>query len=137
MSSIRRFWQTSVRPRGTAAYQITRRLADAGINLRGVSAGLMGRKFLLFLALDHAADADKAACSLRAAAGKESEGIHWNASGRSRRTTLENAHKHGTAETTNPCAKSARASWRQWRESGRRHSTFPFGAGEVVANVDP
>jgi hypothetical protein len=52
-----------------AAYQVTRRLADAGINLRGVSAGVMGRKFQLFLAFDNAADADKAARSLRAAGG--------------------------------------------------------------------
>ena len=54
-----------------AAYQITRRLADAGINLRGVSAGVMGKKFQLFLAFDNAADADKAARSVRAASGKK------------------------------------------------------------------
>ena len=41
-----------------AVHQLTRRLADAGINLRGVSAGVTGKKFLLFLALDNAADAD-------------------------------------------------------------------------------
>jgi hypothetical protein len=51
-----------------AASQITRRLADAGINLRGVSAGVMGKKFQLFLAFDSAADADKAARSLPLAA---------------------------------------------------------------------
>jgi hypothetical protein len=54
-----------------AASQIMRRLADAGINLRGVSAGVMGKKFQLFLAFDNAADADKAARSLRAAGGKK------------------------------------------------------------------
>ena len=54
-----------------AAYQITRRLADAGINLRGVSAGVMGKKFQLFIAFDNADDADKAARSLRAAGGKK------------------------------------------------------------------
>jgi hypothetical protein len=53
-----------------AAYQITRRLADAGLNLRGVSAGVMGKKFQLFLAFDNTADADTAARSLRAAGGK-------------------------------------------------------------------
>jgi hypothetical protein len=52
-----------------AAYHIARRVADAGINLRGVSAGVMGRKFQLFLAFDSAADADKAARSIRAAGG--------------------------------------------------------------------
>jgi hypothetical protein len=54
-----------------AAYQITRQLADADINLRGVSAGVMGKKFQLFLAFDNAAEADKAARSLRAAGGKK------------------------------------------------------------------
>ena len=52
-----------------AAYQITRRLADAGINLRGVSAGVLGSQFLLLLAFDSAADADKAAQTLRASGG--------------------------------------------------------------------
>jgi hypothetical protein len=54
-----------------AAYQITRRLADAGINLRGASAGVLGSKFLLFLAFDSADDADKAARSLRAGGGEK------------------------------------------------------------------
>jgi hypothetical protein len=54
-----------------AAYQITRRLADAGINLRGVSAGVMTKKFQLFLAFDSAADADKAARALRDAGSKK------------------------------------------------------------------
>jgi hypothetical protein len=54
-----------------AAYQITRRLADAGINLRGVSAGVMGKKFQLFLGFDNADAADKAAHLLRAAGGKK------------------------------------------------------------------
>jgi hypothetical protein len=53
-----------------AGYQITCRLAEAGINLRGLSAGVMGNKFLLFLALDSAADAAKAARLLRATGGK-------------------------------------------------------------------
>ena len=55
-----------------AAYQITRRLADAGINLRGVSASVIGKTFQLFLAFDNAADADNAARSLRAGGGKKS-----------------------------------------------------------------
>jgi hypothetical protein len=54
-----------------ACYRITRRLADAGINLRGVSAGTMGNKFLLFLAFDNADDAAKAAKLVRAAGGKK------------------------------------------------------------------
>ena len=54
-----------------AAYQITCRLADAGINLRGVSAGVVGKKFELLLAFDNAADADKAALAVRAAGRKK------------------------------------------------------------------
>jgi hypothetical protein len=50
-----------------AAFAIARQLGDAGINLRGVSAGVMGKRFQLFLAFDNAADAEKAARSLRAA----------------------------------------------------------------------
>ena len=44
-----------------ACYELARQLADAGINLRGVSAGVTGKNFLLFLAFDSAADADNAA----------------------------------------------------------------------------
>src|SRR5262249_56059242 len=51
-----------------ACHQITRRLADAGLNLRGVSAGVMGKKVLLYLAFDSADDATTAAPPLRTAA---------------------------------------------------------------------
>src|SRR6266540_2117583 len=54
-----------------ACHQITRRLADAAINLRGISAGVMGKKFLLFLAFDSKDDAATAARLLRAAGGKK------------------------------------------------------------------
>ena len=39
---------------------ITRKLADAGINLRGLSAAAIGRRFVLYLAFDTATDAAKA-----------------------------------------------------------------------------
>jgi len=39
---------------------ITKALADAGINLRGLSAAAIGRKFVMHLALDGSADATKA-----------------------------------------------------------------------------
>jgi hypothetical protein len=41
--------------------RLTRQLADAGINLRGLSAAAIGNRFVCYLALDSAADADKAA----------------------------------------------------------------------------
>ncbi|MHC4717165.1 MAG: ACT domain-containing protein [Planctomycetota bacterium] len=40
-------------------------LAEAGLNLRGLSAAVIGRRFVLHLALDKAADAVKAARILR------------------------------------------------------------------------
>jgi hypothetical protein len=40
--------------------KITRCLADKGVNLRGLSAGVIGKRFVLHLALDSAKDANKA-----------------------------------------------------------------------------
>lgn len=41
-------------------------IADAGINLRGVSAAVMGKKFVAYLGFDNASDATKAARALKA-----------------------------------------------------------------------
>jgi len=41
--------------------ELTRKLAGAGINLRGLSAAVIGGRFIMYLALDTAEDADKAA----------------------------------------------------------------------------
>jgi hypothetical protein len=40
--------------------RMSRALAEAGLNLRGLSAAALGRKFVTHLALDNAADAAKA-----------------------------------------------------------------------------
>jgi hypothetical protein len=53
-----------------ACHKITRALADAGINLRGVSASASGAKFIAFLAFDSSDDAGKAARLLRSAGKK-------------------------------------------------------------------
>lgn len=54
----------SVRVAGTdrpgVGAQITAALAAAGVNLRGLSAGAVGKRFVAHLALDTAADASKA-----------------------------------------------------------------------------
>lgn len=50
--------------------RLTRLLADAGLNLRGVAASVLGKKFIAFLAFDTDADAGKAARLLRAASKK-------------------------------------------------------------------
>ena len=44
---------------------LTRALADAGVNLRGISAAAFGKKFITHLALDTAEDAAKASSVLR------------------------------------------------------------------------
>ena len=47
--------------------KMTRALADAGINLRGVSAAALGRRAISYFAFDGAADADNAIRVLRKA----------------------------------------------------------------------
>jgi hypothetical protein len=44
---------------------MTAAIADAGINLRGVSAAVIGKKFVAYLGFDSAADATKAARALK------------------------------------------------------------------------
>jgi len=51
--------------------RITGVLADAGINVRGLSAAKTGNKFVLFVAFDSAEDAGNAARLLRSAGGKK------------------------------------------------------------------
>src|SRR5215472_9125017 len=46
--------------------RITSAIADSGVNLRGVSGAVVGRKFVAYLGFDGKADADKAARVLRA-----------------------------------------------------------------------
>ena len=46
--------------------RLARLLADAGLNLRGLSAAVLGNKFVALLAFDTSADAGKAARLLRA-----------------------------------------------------------------------
>ncbi len=50
------------------AAKIQKALADAGLNLRGVSGAALGRKFVAYLALDSAEDAAKAAKVLKSLA---------------------------------------------------------------------
>jgi hypothetical protein len=48
-----------------AGYAITQALADKGVNLRGLSAAAINKKFVAHLALDSAAEAAKAVRALR------------------------------------------------------------------------
>ncbi len=45
--------------------QLTGRLADAGINLRGLSAAVIAGRFIMYLALDTAKDADDAISTIQ------------------------------------------------------------------------
>jgi predicted amino acid-binding ACT domain protein len=47
--------------------ELTGKLAGAGISLRGLSAAVVGERFIMYLALDAAADAQKAMSLLQAA----------------------------------------------------------------------
>lgn len=44
---------------------LTGKLAEAGINLRGLSAGVIGMRYVLYIGLDSGADADKAVSVLQ------------------------------------------------------------------------
>jgi hypothetical protein len=50
-----------------AAAEVTEKLTAAGINLRGFSAAVIGPRFIFYIGLDNAADADKAANILQQA----------------------------------------------------------------------
>jgi hypothetical protein len=55
-------------------FRITSAIADSGVNLRGVSGAVVGRKFVAYLGFDGSADADKAARALKALASAKKSG---------------------------------------------------------------
>jgi hypothetical protein len=54
--------------------RITTAIADAGVNLRGVSAAAIGKRFVGYFGFDSAADATKAARALKALASQKKSG---------------------------------------------------------------
>ena len=54
--------------------RISTAIADAGINLRGVSAAVIGKKFVAYFGFDSAADATKATRALKALARPKKTG---------------------------------------------------------------
>ncbi len=54
--------------------RITSAIADSGVNLRGVSGTVIGRKFVVYLGFDGKADADKAARVLRGLTSRKTSG---------------------------------------------------------------
>jgi hypothetical protein len=55
-------------------FRITSAIADSGVNLRGVSAAVVGRKFVVYLGFDGDADAAKAARALKTLASAKPAG---------------------------------------------------------------
>jgi hypothetical protein len=55
-------------------FRITTAIADSGVNVRGVSGTVVGRKFVVYLGFDGNADADKAARALKALASTKKSG---------------------------------------------------------------
>jgi hypothetical protein len=53
---------------------MTGAIAEAGINLRGLSAAALGGRFAAYLAFDSSEDAEKAAKALRAAGAARARG---------------------------------------------------------------
>jgi hypothetical protein len=53
-----------------AGASMTRAIGDANINLRGVSAAVIGKKFVCYFGFDSAADADRAAKAIKSAGKK-------------------------------------------------------------------
>jgi len=78
-----------------AGAKMTEALTDAGINLRGASAGAFGSRFVAYLALDTAADAAKAVSSLKKLAEGKDVG---HAGSRSKRLTQVGTYRRHERE---------------------------------------
>jgi predicted amino acid-binding ACT domain protein len=55
-------------------FRITSAIAESGVNLRGFSGAVVGRKFVAYLGFDGKPDADKAARALKALASTKKSG---------------------------------------------------------------
>jgi hypothetical protein len=65
---------------------LTDALTDAGLNLRGASGAAFGRRFVVYLALDTAADAAKAVSTLKKLSQSEERGVRPHATWSKRST---------------------------------------------------
>ena len=74
-------------------HRITRAVADAGVNMRGLSAMTLGGQFVAYLGFDDAAAADRAAQAIRGVKGA-------SAAGKGRRPGAANGRARSRAKTS-------------------------------------
>ena len=95
--------------------RITRAIGDAGINMRGLTAAVLGDRFVAYLGFDSSAGADRAAEAIRGVsdAGGGSPGSRGSAGRRSggggRRSTKKGTKKSAKKSAKKTTKKRARA----------------------------
>jgi len=67
--------------------RLTRAIADAGVNLRGLSAMALGNKFVAYFGFDNGGDADRAATAMKGVGGGARAGRSAGRTGSKRRAT--------------------------------------------------
>jgi hypothetical protein len=82
--------------------EITRAIAAAGINLRGVTAVASGRNFVAYIGFDTDGDADAAAQALKAMPGTSGRG-----GGGGRRATAKKSSKKSAKKSTKKTSKKS------------------------------
>jgi hypothetical protein len=73
--------------------RMTEALAAEGINLRGVTAAVVGRTYVVYIGLDNASDADRAVRALRSVKTASGRGTGRRAGGAKRPTAKRSAKK--------------------------------------------
>src|SRR5687768_14560326 len=88
--------------------RITRAVGDAGINMRGLTAAVLGNRFVAYLGFDSPAGADRAAEAIRGvsdAGGKSDRGGARRSSGGARGGTRKKATKKSSKKSTKKTTK--------------------------------
>ena len=93
----------TVRVEGTDARgmgaKMTRAMAEAGINVRGVSAAVVGNKFVAYIGLDSDEDADRAMGALKSVKAGGGAGGGRKAGSRNRKRTAKTAKRAKTSRS--------------------------------------
>jgi len=79
--------------------KMTRAMAEAGINVRGVSAAVVGNKFVAYIGLDSDEDADRAMRALKSVKAGGGAGGGRKAGSRNRKRTAKTAKRAKTSRS--------------------------------------